>query len=543
MKLLGDKQSARARAAATGVPTAPGAELAADLAAAEQSILAFFKAYGGPALLKATAGGGGKGMRRLNSPAGCRETLERASAEAQKLFGNGTLYVEKCIETARHIEVQFIADHHGTIGILFDRDCSTQRNNQKIIEEGPAIAIPEAVRQRAYDATRTLVTGSGYCGAGTAEFLLSDTGDLYFLEVNARLQVEHPVTEMITGVDLVELQIRAARNESIAHHLPTIAFPTVHSIELRICAESADGQFHPSSGRLLRCQFPEAADIRVDSGFQEGDFFSPYYDSLLAKIIVTGPSRAAALDRARTALRETNIVGVETNCSLLLAILTDVQPTSIVHTSYLASFLESYSYEASLAAAACRILLFDMYTTRMEGMPPRWNATGQQSIQRTYRYKDVELVVRAHISETGSITVQCLSETLVVHCRSIKCSADFLTIASTTDRESISVYQQSGRYWLQSQAGQFVLDSSYRQQSALPVQNGAEQIVASLPGSLIKVLVTPGEHVPAGTVLAVLESMKMEHEIRCAADRTIATVHCSVGQQVASGEILFELTA
>lgn len=542
MQLLGDKKAARQRAAATGVDTAPGSELPDDAAAAEKAVVAFFKTHGGPALLKATAGGGGKGMRRLESASECKAVLLRASAEAQKLFGNGSLYIEQCIEQARHIEVQFVADQHGSVGILFDRDCSVQRNNQKIIEEGPASNMSVDLRQRAYSATTRLIAGSGYHGAGTAEFLLSDSGQLFFLEVNARLQVEHPVTEMITDLDLVELQLRIARGENISSRLPSSEIPARHCIELRICAETADGNFHPSSGRLQRCVFPEGNHIRVDTGFAEGDFFSPYYDSLLAKLIVTGDCRNSALELSRAALAEIQIAGVETNCSLLKAVLEAVSADTVVHTSFLGKFLAAYSYSDALAAAACRLLAFEICASAVPGLSPHWSAAADASLTRRYRYKGTELTVTGHTTE-GTLLLRCNTHELRFDPESIARAGDSILLPVAGLTETVSVFEQNRRYWIQCAAGQFMLEPVYRERSAPAAGGAAESIVAELPGALLKVCVAAGDQIPAGGVVAVLESMKMEHEIRATADGTVAKVHCSAGQQVAAGDILFELIA
>jgi acetyl/propionyl-CoA carboxylase alpha subunit len=321
MRKLGTKADAKMLARQADVPCVPGVESdSGDLA----ELRAGADRIGYPVMLKASSGGGGRGMRVVHDPAAFEEEFHRASEEAVKSFGDGTMLVEKYVANPRHVEVQFIADAHGNIATLFERECSIQRRHQKLIEEAPA-ARPvnwEGMRE----AVRNLVRQANYQNAGTAEFIVdSVTGDFYFLEVNARLQVEHPVTELITGVDLVAEQIRVASGLplSIAQDLISGDRARIHghAIEIRVVAENAERGFIPSLGKIVGWAEPHHPSVRVDSGFEAGSVVTRHYDSMLAKIIAHGPDRLTAVRRLRAALDDFHVLGVETNLGLMREVL------------------------------------------------------------------------------------------------------------------------------------------------------------------------------------------------------------------------------
>jgi 3-methylcrotonyl-CoA carboxylase alpha subunit len=321
IRAMGLKDEAKRLMQKAGVPVVPGYH-----GSRQEPAFLREKAYeiGYPVAIKAVAGGGGKGLRRVDTHAEFEAALESAQREAISAFGNGQVLIEKYIAAPRHIEMQIFADHFGHAVHLFERDCSLQRRHQKVIEEAPAPGMSEALRRRMGEAAVAAATTVGYVGAGTVEFIVDSRQGLradgfYFLEMNTRLQVEHPVTEMITGLDLVEWQLRIAAGEPLALQQADIAADGA-ALEARLYAEDPNHGFLPSTGRIVRLTLPKGEGVRVDSGVVEGDEVSPYYDPMLAKIIVHGPDRAAALDRLTAALDATVVLGPQTNIAFLAAL-------------------------------------------------------------------------------------------------------------------------------------------------------------------------------------------------------------------------------
>jgi acetyl/propionyl-CoA carboxylase alpha subunit len=303
-----------------GVPIVPGETPANQT---DDGVKTAVKRVGLPVLIKASAGGGGKGMREVGDASRIEDAIQAARREATASFGDGTLYVERLIRNARHVEVQIFADDHGNVVHLFERECSTQRRHQKVIEESPSPALTPAVRKKIAAAAVAAARQAGYRNAGTIEFLLEGNGDgasFYFLEMNTRLQVEHPVTEMVTGVDLVRAQILVASGEPLPWKQDELS-QRGHAMECRIYAEDPAQGFLPQAGRLLCYREPRMPGVRIDSGVREGDVVSVYYDPMLAKLIAYGETREAARVRAIAALREFAILGIRTNIAFLLQIL------------------------------------------------------------------------------------------------------------------------------------------------------------------------------------------------------------------------------
>ena len=449
MELLGDKNAARTRALAHAVPVATGCSLPENLEQAAECVRDFIHAHGTPALIKAAAGGGGKGMRLIEASTPIEETITRAAREAEKLFGDGSLFIEQFIAPARHIEVQFLADATGAVGILFDRDCSLQRNNQKIIEEAPAPNLSEKTRALLYTATRTLVAGTGYIGAGTAEFLVDEQARIFFLEINTRLQVEHPVTEAITGIDLVALQIRAATGAAVVASLPSTPIPTCHAIELRVCAEASDGTFLPSSGRISRFDTPKGSQVRIDTGFESNDFFPSYFDSLLAKYIITGKSRAETIEKAIEALSETVLFGVESNVTFLRALLSDTTTIENARTGSVAQFIASYSYDELLTLAALRLLVFEFCKTNADlSLSSNGTFNVLPVVSRTYYIRDTAYAPTLRVTDSGEILCSCADQQLSASSWSFSASTQQLTMHSNGEPEIITASRQTQKLWL-----------------------------------------------------------------------------------------------
>ena len=336
MERVGDKNSARALAREAGVPTVPGSE---GLIANEQEAVRIAKEIGFPVLLKATAGGGGKGMRVAANDLSLASAWQQASAEAQAAFGNAGIYIEKYIERPRHVEIQILGDQHGNVFHLWERDCSTQRRHQKLIEESPSPRLPQAIRQKMADAAVRLAKTAGYYSAGTVEFIVDQQDNFYFIEVNARIQVEHPVSEMVTGIDLLKAQIRVAAGEKLDLKQADIK-PRGHAIECRINAEDPDANFRPCPGRIDRIIAPGGFGVRWDSHATTGYVVPPYYDSLVGKLIVHQPTRKDAIDTMIRALKELRIEGIKTTVPLHLKVLSNTAlPEAGIDTTFVERML------------------------------------------------------------------------------------------------------------------------------------------------------------------------------------------------------------
>jgi acetyl-CoA carboxylase, biotin carboxylase subunit len=332
MERMGDKARAKAEMRAAGVPLVPGTDGSASVDAARAAA----DELGYPVLLKAAAGGGGRGMRRVEDPADLAGLNDRASTEAQAAFGDGTLYVEKVITPARHVEIQVLCDDHGHVLTCGERECSIQRRHQKLIEESPSPALDAELREEMESAAERACEHIGYRNAGTIEFLVGPDGAFSFIEMNTRLQVEHPVTELVSSIDLVREQVRIAAGEELAHggrSGPRLG----HAIEVRINAEDPARDFAPAPGRIERFRPPLGPGVRVDTFVEEGSTIPPYYDSLIAKLVVHDASRKLAIERARRALTEFEIEGVPTTRTVLFEILSSDEFRS---GEYSTSFLE-----------------------------------------------------------------------------------------------------------------------------------------------------------------------------------------------------------
>ncbi len=317
MSLVGDKNSAREIAQRCGVPRVPGSD---GLIESEADALKFAKDVGFPVLIKASAGGGGRGMRVARDADQLKTAIEQATQEAQAAFGNGAIYLEKFIEGPRHVEVQIIADNHGNVVHLWERDCSMQRRHQKLIEESPAPNLKQKTREAMCEAAKKLVKASDYTNAGTIEFLVDKDENFYFIEMNARIQVEHPVSELVTGIDLIKAQIRVAAGEKLSFKQSDV-IARGHAIECRINAEDPDHNFRPCPGKIEKLIIPGGFGVRFDSHVHAGYTVSPTYDSMVGKLLVHQPTRQEAIDCMRRCLNELKIEGIKTSTPLQLKIL------------------------------------------------------------------------------------------------------------------------------------------------------------------------------------------------------------------------------
>ncbi len=392
--LMGSKTAARQAAIAAGVPVVPGTDEPISDHASDAEVLSIAERIGYPLMLKAVAGGGGKGMRMVAAPADLPGALRAARSEALSAFGDGAVYVERRILSPRHIEVQLLGDHHGTVLPFVERECSIQRRHQKVVEESPSMAVSADLRRRMTSAAAAVAKGVGYTNAGTIEFLVDENGGFYFLEMNTRLQVEHPVTEMVTGVDLVQWQIRIARGERLTLDPEALLTPKAHAIECRIYAEDPENGFLPSPGRIQGLRVPQGPGVRDDSGAYEGGEVPIYYDPMISKLITWGDTRDHALQRMRRALAEYEVRGIRTTIPFFKWILEDEDfkagrfDTSFIDRKLGANGAALQSIDAEhedLAAIAAAVHLFTKPAANGAAAtvaPSRWRDAGRADALR-----------------------------------------------------------------------------------------------------------------------------------------------------------------
>jgi propionyl-CoA carboxylase alpha chain len=486
--LAGSKLKARELAAAAGVPVLDDS--------------------GFPLLVKASAGGGGRGMRLVRTPAELEEAKVSAAREAKAAFGDGTLYLERYVEGARHVEVQLLGDAYGTVVHLWGRDCTVQRRWQKVIEEAPV------VDERFLAAAVSVGEAVGYVNAGTAEFLLAPDGEFFFLELNARLQVEHPVTEEVTGLDLVEIQIRIAEGARV----PAVPEPAGHAIEARLYAES--------EGTVSRFRVD---GVRVESGVEEGTAVATGYDPMLAKLIAHAPTRSEAVRALAGALRRARIHGVETNRELLVAALEHPDfAADRLDTSFLGRVdvprrderLEALA--AALAGQAAR--------RAGHALPSGWRNNPSQLQQTAFAAYDVHYRLGGPFEVNGE----------QLDARLVACSPEEVELETDGVRRRFEVHLVGDVAYVDSPLGATAL----RELPRFPEPGELDpsgSLLSPLPGSIVRIAVEPGEKVAAGQPLVVLEAMKMEHTISAPRGGRIVEVRVAEGEQVAGGRVLVVL--
>lgn len=532
---MGSKSAAKALMEKAGVPLVPGYH------GDNQDYETFRDAaqrIGYPVLLKATAGGGGKGMKVVEKEADLKQALESAQREAKSSFGDPKMLVEKYVLKPRHVEIQVFADTHGNCIYLNERDCSIQRRHQKVVEEAPAPGLTIELRQAMGESAVRAAQAIGYVGAGTVEFLLDARGDFFFMEMNTRLQVEHPVTELITGQDLVAWQIRIARGE----HLPLTQAEVPlngHAIEVRLYAEDPDNDFLPATGTLdLYREAAAGEGRRVDSGIEQGDSISPFYDPMISKLIAWGSNREEARQRLLAMLADTQIAGVRTNLAFLSRILAHPAfanaelDTGFIerHTDQL--FVKPSAQSADfwqLAAAAWA--LSEPNNIRQDDPTSPWANNCGLRIAQPRRY----LLNLACGEEQQKITLRDAD------LAGIRLVNDRLIIEKNGQRISHSAIRQGNKLYLELD-GQIhnisQVDSIALAEAAAHPQGG---LTAPMNGSIVRVLVSSEQQVAEGDVLVVLEAMKMEHSIRAPHAGTVQAIFCTEGEMVSDGMVLVEI--
>ncbi|MCA6118826.1 acetyl-CoA carboxylase biotin carboxylase subunit [Bradyrhizobium sp. WSM 1738] len=539
IRAMGNKAGAKDIMQRAGVPVVPGYQ------GADQSdavMLAEARKIGFPVMIKAVAGGGGRGMRLVEDAAAFPDALRSARSEAQGAFGDPTVILERAIVDPRHIEIQVFGDRYGNAIHLGERDCSVQRRHQKLIEEAPSPKVTPELRARMGAVAVAAVKAIGYEGAGTLEFLLDESGEFYFMEMNTRLQVEHPVTEAITGLDLVELQLRIAAGEPLWLTQDDIKF-SGHAIEVRLCSEDADHDFMPQSGRMALWQMPEG--IRVEHALQSGSEIPPFYDSMIAKVISHGADRNEARGRLICALEQTAAFGVTTNQGFLISCL---RHPAFARGEATTSFIGNHRDELLApradgnADAALAALL--LYVTNPHAPPWRSGRSLAATFPLTMRIdlghgvKEVDVVrnrdggyvaavdgseFRFEIDELGHDTIRFRTDGLMV-------SAIFL-------RDSDQLYILHRGVTIA------VRDLTLAAPASAAAGGGDGKVRAAMNGRVVALLVKPGEEVTAGQPVMTLEAMKMEHVHTAGVAGTVLAIDVAEGEQVTTGRIVVEIAA
>jgi 3-methylcrotonyl-CoA carboxylase alpha subunit len=555
IRAMGSKSAAKDIMAEAGIALVPGYhgkdQKPGTLRKAAEKI-------GYPVLLKASAGGGGKGMRLVETAEAFDEALKSAKREAKAGFGDDQILVERFIERPRHIEIQVFADSHGNVVHLFERDCSIQRRHQKVIEEAPAPGMSEGHRLEMGEAAVAAAQAIGYQGAGTVEFIVDQAGAFYFMEMNTRLQVEHPVTEMISGQDLVEWQIRVAAGERLPMAQEDLAI-SGHAIEARIYAEDPARNFLPATGTLHHLHFPsEDEHTRVDTGVHEGDEISIHYDPMIAKLIVHGEDRAAAVSRLKTALGEVRAVGVTTNAPFLRMV---AEHKAFAAGDVDTGFIERYKDDlvpphggAPDNALAFASLAMVLEQARMAARRAAASGDPYSPFNRSDGWRlndDAHTVLR--FDDGGNevaVTVHYRRDGYLLDLPGGTVAARGTLAADGSLRADLEGTRGSGTVIRREQMLHVFIDGRhYRLESIDPLaavsdfEAGDGRLTAPMPGKIIAVHVKAGAAVERGTALLVMEAMKMEHTIAAPDDGTVTAVHFKIGEQVDEGTELIEFEA
>ena len=532
IKVMGDKLKAKELAEKSGVPTLP---MAADLKDA--------KDLGYPLLIKAAAGGGGKGMRIVTSPKNLKESVISAQREALSGFGDDRIFIERYVKKSRHIEIQILGDEHGNIVHLGERECSIQRRHQKIIEESPSPKVDPFLREQMGEAALKLAKKIKYCSAGTVEFLMDDkTGEFWFLEVNTRLQVEHPVTEEVTGIDLVYEQIKIARGEELEFVQDDISWHG-HSIEARLYAEDPENNFLPEVGTLIAYDTEMAGDIRWDSGVEQGYKVGTDFDPMLSKVIAWAPNRVDAINKLARGLEKAHFGGVKTNRDFLISCLRN---ESFINGNTTTDFIEREKpngeqvlSENQIFNASAAIALWIAMGNRASDevtdfMPSNWT-NGRMPYQRIkLMILKNEIEIKYQLKRSG------LFEVMGTNCK-----------IHAVDESGIDVEVGSHRFFAQVTRAndQILINMPFGDLDAVIVPRFIEPgnevpeggLVAPMPGKVIEVRVKKGDKVKAGDTLIIIEAMKMEHSIKATENGKVTKLMVSLNQQVDNGATLLVL--
>jgi geranyl-CoA carboxylase alpha subunit len=563
INLMGSKRLSKIAMLDAGVPCIPGYQ---DADQSDETLLSMAEGIGFPLMVKASAGGGGRGMRLVFAASELAEQIRTARSEAESAFGSGELILERAVIEPRHIEIQVFADEHGNVLYLGERDCSIQRRHQKVVEEAPSPFVDSELRKRMGEAAVNAARACNYRGAGTVEFLVDKDKNFYFLEMNTRLQVEHPVTELITGLDLVAWQIKVAAGETLPLSQDDLALQG-HAVEVRLYAEDPRNNFMPQTGqvRLWSCperlKRPEHAGIRIDHGIRTGQEVSPFYDPMIAKVIAFGDNRDEAIRRLASAVEDIQLLGINNNKLFLQNLLrhrvfADGEATTAFieqHFSSDVSMDRDQPSSATLAKAA--LLYFQRAINQGEDTKFHWSRAAAQSYVYTLAFDGKPNVVRLteheqHFAitvdeagaEQASAEQECAEQKSTV-LEFVCLDENSCVVVENGVRETLSFAFDDTTLYLDDGSGHFILEDVTHQPAAAVAGAGSGQIKASMDGAIVEVRVKEGDAVEAGQTLVVLEAMKMEHPLKAGISGTVTAISCDAGQQVKSRQLLASVEA
>ncbi len=543
--VMGDKAGAKRAMIAAGVPCVPGYQGEDQ---SDKTLLAEASGVGFPIMVKAAAGGGGRGMRLVEDPSKLADAIRLARSEAENAFGSGELILERAILRPRHVEVQVFADAHGGCVHLGERDCSVQRRHQKVIEEAPCPIMTPDLRAEMGAAAVAAAQAVDYRGAGTVEFLLDESGAFYFLEMNTRLQVEHPVTEEVTGLDLVALQLNVAMGHPLGMTQDEVSL-TGHSIEIRLYAENPDKGFLPSTGPIQLWSPPSGLGVRTDAGIETGGEVSPFYDPMLAKIIATGANRDEARKRLIAALRRTALIGPKNNRAFLIdALGRDGFAGGGATTAFIAEtygeggfrMAEADAADYALGAAVLHETARQAASVAALGVADElMNWSSARPLGSFYSFVVNGEKLTVVIRPEGDSLIATIGDTAFLLAN--------LDIQDACASATIEGKRVTARYVVDSDKLYLSLAEKdlsleiFRAAASATSAGGGGRVTAPMHGVLLEVLVTEGEAISAGQKLAILEAMKMQHEIIATIDGKVAAISGAVGAQMAAGDLIMEI--
>ncbi|MEO0683259.1 MAG: biotin/lipoyl-containing protein, partial [Pseudomonadota bacterium] len=529
------------QAEAEGVPVLPGLN---DPGADDAALIAAAPGIGFPLMVKARAGGGGRGMRRVDAAQALPEALRLARGEAATAFGDDALILERALDGARHVEVQVLADAHGAVLTLGERDCSAQRRRQKVLEEAPAPGLSQAARAALAEAARRLTRAGGYVNAGTAEFLVSPGGEAFFLEMNARLQVEHPVTEAVTGLDLVALQLRVAAGRPLGLSQEDVRLHG-HAVEARLCAEDPAAGFLPSAGPILGWRMPTGEGLRVDAGYAEGAEVPAVYDSLLAKVVAWGETREIALARLTAALARTAVLGPRSNAAFLreAAGHRDFAAGGVATTwleAALPAPVDAPASEAEAAMAAALVLEAAAASAAAAGGLRAelrgWSSDAGLASRLTLGAGEARFEFSARPIPGGWRVAGEAAHEIVVEAAAagrarLRCGGETVEALWTCDGEAARLA-----------LGPRQLSFAVLSAGGAAAEAGADgRVEAPMHGRLVSLEAAEGDAVAKGDLLAVLEAMKMQHRLTAPVAGRVARIHRRPGDQTAAGDPILDI--
>ena len=532
--LMGSKRLSKLAMIEAGVPCIPGYEGEDQ---SDATLLKEAERIGLPLMIKASAGGGGRGMRVVSDASEIPAQLKSARQEAKSAFGSDELILERAVMQPRHVEIQVFGDRHGNVIHLGERDCSVQRRHQKVVEEAPSPAVDEALRQEMGEAAVNAAKACNYVGAGTVEFLLAPEGDFFFLEMNTRLQVEHPVTELVTGLDLVAWQIKVARGEPLPLTQEQVRL-TGHAMEVRLYAEDPAQNYMPQTGPVLRWQPASGDGVRIDHGLVEGYEVGSHYDPMLAKIIAVGDSREDARRRLIRAVEDTVLMGVRDNRPFLAAILR--HPVFACGEATTAFIGEDFADDASMAGESPSSQLWGLAALlRCEAETPSADLRGWHS--STLGAQPVQLRCGDH-EQTVYIRYQDNHAELIVGENSHRIATLAPGLATIDGvQQRYRMCQDGKQSWLQWQGHSVCFEDATHSAAGTSDQAGSGQIRAPMDGAVIEVCAKAGDAVKRGQVLVIMEAMKMEHSLKADCDGTVESADLAVGSQVKRQQLLVSI--